>query len=520
MADRSPQALGRRRFLGLAAGGAAAVGFSAAGCSPSVGGSSSSSSANVLRIATSDGNTNDSYDPLRLERAMQILTACLMYESLVDFDDRMQPVGRLAESFRTEDDGTTWTFTLRDGVTFHDGKPLTPADVIYSITRALDPNEGSGNSLAGQLKGILRAGGMTAPDARTVKFSLDTKYVFFPGAMATRFARIYRAGTTSFDEPVGTGPFAFASFKAGQSFEAKRFAGYWGEAPAIEQVSVINYPNESTRLSALIDGDVDLMFEVAAAAAADITGADGLRILEQKSATWIPLALDTTVAPFDDPKVVKAMKLAIDRKKVVEVGLGGYGTVGYDTPIPADDASFAGLPEPARDLARARSLLASAGHAKGLTLPRLTCLDQASATSMALVIQQQLAEIGVKFEIARESAATYWDDSWLKKPFYSNDYQRRTPDEILKLAFTSDGAWNMSKQSDPQLDAAVAAAASTTDVREQKRQYAVAQRLIAQRNSTIVSAQLSRLSGISDRVRGVTTNPVFWLDLRKASVSS
>jgi peptide/nickel transport system substrate-binding protein len=259
-----------------------------------------------------------------------------------------------------------------------------------------------------------------------------------------------------------------------------------------------------------------VMFDMSSTAAADIAGDDGFGLLEQLNAKWIPLGIDSTVAPFDNPDLILAIKSAIDRQAVIDTALGGFGTIGYDTPIPAEDANFGGLPEPEFNLDTAREHLADAGYPDGVTLPTLTVLDIPQAISVALVLQQQLAEVGITFEIERESSATFWDNSWLIKPFFSNDYLRRTPDEILKLVSVSDGAWNISKRVDPEVDAAVAAAAATTDPAEQKEQYTIAQELLAARDTVIVPAHVSRLSGVVAGLDGIETNPVYFLDLRGA----
>ncbi|WP_080606233.1 ABC transporter substrate-binding protein [Rhodococcus opacus] len=511
--------LGRRQFVGLVAAAAAVVGLgSISACSsntsPSNGGPSNGSR---LRISTADGSTNDSLDPLRVERLMQNLCVSMIFEALIDIDQDMRPVGRLAESFGTPDGGATWDFTLHRNIMMHDGEPLTSEDVRFCIARALDPNEGSGNSLAGQLKGILRPQGIIAVDDRTVRFVLDKKYVFFPTAMATRFSRIYRAGTKNFDRPVGSGPFMFKSFKPGQSFVATRFDKYWDGAPGVERVEVNNYPEESTRLASFLDGDDDVMMNLDTSSAPAILAAGDRTIIEEKDSQWVPVALDTTVAPFDNPDVVRAIKLAVDRDQVVAHAMGGYGSIGYDEPIPADDNFFAGLPLPTYDPDAARDLLAKAGYGNGITLPTLEVLDLPVVLSMVLVLQQQLKDVGIRFDINRVPAATYWSTSFLQRPFYSNALSRRsTADETLKLFFSSDGAWNMSKRKDPEIDQAIESAANTTDIEEQKRQYTIAQRLIAERDSTIVSAHAARLSAVGANVSGVTANPVHTLDVRKA----
>lgn len=509
----------RRQFLYLTGAGAVAVGLGA--CSSEDGGSDQPAGAagGTLRILASDGSTNDTLDPLRMERAFQILAAPLVYEALVDLDEQLLPVPRLAESFEPAAGGKTWTFRLRNGVKFHNGSPLTPADVAFSITRALDPEAGSGNSLAGQLKGILLPAGIRVVDGRTVRFDLEQAYVHFPTAMATRFARIYQANTRDFTKPVGTGPFRFGSLTAGREFTAERNPDYWRNKVTLDRVVISNVAEDASRVSSLLAGDADLVFEISLAAAQDIKQADGHTILEQANARWLSLAFDSTVAPFDKPAVVEAVKLALDRQQIIDNALGGYGTIGYDTPIAAQDRWFAKLPTPKRDVAGAKQLLATAGFPNGLDLPAVIGLSDEPATMAFLqVAQQQLREAGIRFEITPESGATYWDNSWLKKPAYSNTYLRRPPDEIMKLVFLSAGEWHQSKRTDAEIDRAINAAGQTPDVEQQVTQYGTAQRLVAQRDTTVVPAHFPRLSGMSARVKNVRTNPVYFLEIDQATI--
>jgi peptide/nickel transport system substrate-binding protein len=509
----------RRRFLYAAGAGAAAVGLGAC-AGPEDASPGGAGAGGTLRILASDGSTNDTLDPLRMERAFQILAAPLIYESLVDLDEQLLPVPRLATSFEPTAGGKTWTFRLRDGVKFHDGSPLTTDDVVFSIGRALDPDAGSGNSLAGQLKGILAPDGITAVDQRSVRFDLATPYVFFPNAMATRFARIYKAKTADFSKPVGTGPFTFASLTPGREFVARRNPTFWRNPVSLDRVVISNVAEDASRVSSLLAGDADLVFEIALSAAPDIRNTPGYTILQQANARWLSLALDATAAPFRRPEVAKAIKLALDRQQIIDNALGGYGTVGYDTPIAAQDKWFGKLPVPRRDVAAAKQLLASAGYPDGVDLPPVVGLSDEPATMAFLqVAQQQLKEAGIRFQITPESGATYWDNSWLKKPAYSNTYLRRHPDEILKLVFLSTGEWHQSKLKDPEIDRAINAAGQTTDIDQQIAEYTTAQRLIAERDTTVIPAHLPRLSGMSAKVKGVQTNPVYFLEIDRATVS-
>jgi peptide/nickel transport system substrate-binding protein len=519
MADAAAARLSRRQFLYATGASVAALGLSACTSSDAGVDRATGAAGGTLRILASDGSTNDTLDPLRMERAFQILAAPLIYESLLDLDEQLTPRPRLAESFEPAAGGKSWTFRLRSGVRFHDGSPLTPADVAFSITRALDPDAGSGNSLAGQLKGILLPSGIKVVDDRTIRFDLARPYVSFPNAMATRFARIYQAKTTDFGKPVGTGPFVFGSLAPGRQFTATGNRSYWRNKVTLDKVVISNVAEDSARVNSLLSGNADLVFEITLAAAQDIKSTNGYTILEQPNARWLSLALDSTVAPFDKPAVAQAFKLAIDRQQIIDNALGGYGTIGYDTPIPAQDKWFGKLPTPRRDVARAKQLLAGAGFPTGLDLPPVIGLSDEPATMAFLqVAQQQLKEAGIRFEITPESGATYWDNSWLKKPEYSNTYLRRPPDEILNLVFASGGDWHQSKREDPAIDAAIDAAARTTDLDAQIAQYTTAQKLIAERDTTVIPAHFPRLSGMSATVRGVKTNPVYFLEMDQATV--
>jgi peptide/nickel transport system substrate-binding protein len=516
----------RRDFIRLAGMGVAAFGVAActggngastATSSPGAASSGAATPGGILRVSAADGSPNDTLDPLRMERAFQILATPKIYESLVDLDEDFQPHPRLAASFEPANGGQRWVFDLQEGVTYHDGSPLTAADVVYCITRALDPEEGSGNSLAGQLEGVLLPSGIKALDDRTIQFDLEKEYVFFPNAMATRFARIYQEGTTDFTRPNGTGPFRFVSFTPGQRLVTERNPDYWRGEVLLDRYELTNVTDDAARISSLLAGDLDLIFEIALASAPDITSSTDHTLLEQANAAWIPLGIDSTVEPFDNPDLVRAIKLAVDRQQVIDNAYGGFGSIGYDTPVAEQDAYFAGLPTPMRDLDAAREALADAGYPNGVDLPTLIPVDVPNVVAFATVVQQQLAEVGIRFDVERESSATYWDDTWLVKPYYSNDYLRRHPDEIMKLVWLSNGPWNMSKREDPEIDAAIVAAGQTTDFDEQKEQYGIAQRLIAERDTTVIPAHLPRLSGMSARLQGVTTNPVYFLDIDQAS---
>lgn len=390
--------------------------------------------------------------------------------------------------------------------------------MAYSITRAIDPKSGDANSLQSQLSGFLVPSGIKVLDKYTIQFELLKPYVFFPSAMGTRFARIYKTGTADFTRPIGTGPFRFKSFTPGKQWAGSKNPDYWRNAVTLDSLTVTNVADETSRISALLANEVDLIFEIGLASAPDVTSSSSHTLLQQKAAQWPALGIDAKQPPFNHPDLIRAIKLGLDRDQIISNAYGGYARVGYDNPISDADPYFGGLAKPAHDPAAARAALASAGYRNGITLPVLMALDDPNVTNLAVVLKNQLQDIGIKLDIKRDPAATYWDNTWLKRPFYSNTYLRRHPDEILKLTALSSGAWNMSKWHNPRVDAAIEAAGSTTDFAEQKKQYSIAQRLIADSDTMVVPVHLSRLSGITKKLRGVKTNFVTFLEVDRATL--
>lgn len=476
----------------------------------------------TLRIAFSDALTQDSLNPaLQQQTFFMPPPQGTMYESLVKLDNSFQPTPHLAESWEALDDGRAWVFTLRPGVEFHDGSTMTAQDVVWSLQAAMDPE--SGSNLYAQLKDLLLPEKITADGDMTVRFDLERPFVFFPNPLGTRNSRIFKNGYTNEDfatNPVGTGPFKYQSFVPGESFSANRFENYWQDGkPLLDEIQLKNIPEAASKLEALLTGDVDLIDNIEFASSRALEGTD-FEPLALQDAAWHAMICDTRVEPFTDPRVIEAMKLALDRQQVVDVVYAGFASIAADSTIPVSDPNFpADLQPRGRDLDAARALLAEAGYADGLEITHpLISVFGFGTSNLAAVLKEQLAEAGITISL-QEGGPTFWDTVWQKEPFYIPDYNRRHPSEVFPLISITDAGQWMTHWSDPDFDAAVQAAAQTTDFEVQKENYGEAIRLQSAHDGIVLPAYAPRLHAKAKRLQGVVPNFVSFFDFTDASLT-
>lgn len=516
-----PPALNRRTLLKGAAAAAGIIGFQDTGghvLSGPTRAAAQESAGGVLRIAFSDALTKDGMNPsLSQDNFYIVPPQSTMYESLVSLDNDFQPNPHLAESWEASDDAQTWTFKLRQGVEFHDGSPMTAADVVYSLQTSMDPQ--SGTTLYAQLKDLLDPANITAVDDATVQFQLEAPFVFFANPLGTRNARIFKAGSTPEDlatNPIGTGPFRYESFVPGETFTANRFENYWQDGkPLLDRIEIKNIPEAASKLEALLTGEVDLIDNIEYASSRVLTG--DFEALPLSDGAWHGVICDVRVEPFTDPRVIEAMKMALDRQQVVDVVYAGFATVAADSAIPVSDPYFpADLQPRQRDIEGAKTLLAEAGFANGLEIshPLLTVFGFGT-NNLAAVLKEQWAEAGITVSI-QEAGPTFWDTVWMQEPFYIPDFNRRHPAEIFPLISITDAGQWMTHWSNEEFDAAVKAAAQTTDFEVQQENYGTAIQLQSANDGIILPAYAPRLHAKTTRLQGVWPNFVSFFDFTDA----
>ena len=336
-----------------------------------------------------------------------------VYETLVKLEADGSITGLLAESWEVSDDGLTYTFHLRDGVTFHNGETLDADDVVFSIDNVLtkDPAHPFATTLA-------PITAVTAMDPSTVEITVDAvsaNLLFFLTQGQGVILEESAVGTIE-NEPVGTGPFRFGSWTVGDSIVIERNDDYWGE-PALLETVTFRYINDPNALNnAMLSGDLDILAGVSAPELLTAFESDDrFEVLQGLTNGEVTLSLNGRRPPLDDVLVRQAVSHAIDRDAVVDLAYAGYGTpIGsFSTPL---DPWYRDLTEVyPYDPDRARELLTEAG-VENVTL-EMVLPPVSYASRSGEIIASQLAEVGITVNITNVEWGV-----WLEDVFTNHDF--------------------------------------------------------------------------------------------------
>jgi peptide/nickel transport system substrate-binding protein len=331
-----------------------------------------------------------------------------VYEGLVARTPENEIVSSLASEFDVSDDGLTYSFVLRDGVTFHDGTPLTSADVVSSFTTVKDDV-----SVAGH-RDFADVGSISAPDPSSVSITMTTPNQNFLFALTGPAGVILKDGDST-DMTIsanGTGPFTLASWKTGDSIQLSRNDDYWGEPAGVATVNVQYIPDPSAGVNAMLDGSLDVLLAVEPDLAPTIEGVDGITVTRGETTAKGTLAFNNARAPLDDVRVREALRLAIDHDGLVAAR--GAGDTLYG-PIPPQDPGYEDLSDAAPyDPERAKRLLAEAGH-EDLTLT--LSIPSVYGTTVSNLLVSDFDEIGVDLTVDSIDFA-----AWVSDVFTNHDY--------------------------------------------------------------------------------------------------
>jgi peptide/nickel transport system substrate-binding protein len=220
---------------------------------------------------------------------------------------------------------------------------------------------------------------------------------------------------------VGTGPYKVESFKPGQQSTHVRNPNYWRSGqPYFDKVVIIDFPDDTARVNALLGGQIDAMTDVPPAQVPVVNGRSGMKVLESPSAAWTPICMRVDVAPFSDVRVRRAMRLIADRPQMVKQALAGHGKIGNDLYAPFDEAYYSALPQRRQDIDRAKSLLKAAGKSD-LTVDLQSSNGAVGMNEGAQVFAQQAKAAGVTVNVKILDSDTFYGDQYLKWPM-STDF--------------------------------------------------------------------------------------------------
>lgn len=430
----------------------------------------------------------------------------------------------LATSWKPNEDGSVWTFTLRDGVKFHDGRTMTADDVVASIDRLADPANGS-NALSA-FKGVLSKGGTTKVDDRTVRFTLDAPNGNFPYYVSTdNYNAIILPADYKGDFEQNfnaTGPFKLEKYTPKVSASFVRNPNYWG-GPVLPERVELNFYNElQPQVLALLGGQIDLIQQVSVQGGQSLLDNPAVKIIRLKSNAHRQVHMKNK-GHFADKRVRQAMALTLDRPAIIKGLFRGLADLGNDSPFaPVFPSTDTSVPQRVKDIAKAKQLMAEAGMAGGFDVT-FTTMQMQELPTLATLIRNAGAEIGIKINLKIEDVGAYYGDAvpgksdWLDSEFGMTDYGHRgTPNIFLAAPLLSTGTWNSAEFKNPTYDKLVAAYIAALDPAVQKKQAGAIQTLLVDETPIIFPYFYDYLTATSAKLTGAEPTAMGQIFLNKA----
>ena len=450
-------------------------------------------------------------------------------EYLAWSNDRLELEPRLAESWTPNQDGSIWTFKIRQGVTFHDDTPLTARDVAYSLNLNADPkNEGNALSAFGD-PGGLSAGGAEAVDDATVVVTLNGPNGSFPYLVSSDNYNVIilpdgfdpATWETSF---MGTGPWVLDRFTPQQAVTYTKNPNYWDtqRQPLADTSELRFYAEDQARILAIQGGEVDVLsqFQIVAGGEA-LLNDPNIAVTEVKAAQHRQIHMRADQEPFQDKRVRQAMALLLDRPTIIEGFFQGKADIGNDSPFaPVYPYTDTTVPQREVNVEQAKQLLADAGKGDGFKV-ELSTWDNYEIPQLAQLLQGAAKEVGITITLNITDAGTYYSDFWLNSPLGITDYGHRgVPTVFLTAALGSTGTWNAAHFKDKTLDGYIVDFVSALDVDAQKAAAKTLEEYLLEETPVIFPYFYDHLSAERSNVTGIDPTGMGHIDLTKTGFTS
>jgi peptide/nickel transport system substrate-binding protein len=464
----------------------------------------------TFRIGVSGGSTKDFIDGQNIVTRPDQARIVTGWETLVTFNPQFKlAFDGLAEEISHNKAGDVWTIRVHKGIEFHNGKTLTADDVAYSLKRLIDPKLGLFGGAA--LKSV-DPNRMKKLDKYTVRLTLKQKDGTILDALGQYIAGIVPVGYSptavgKASPNIGTGPYKLKSFTPGQQSVHVRNPNYWRSGqPYFDQVIIIDFPDDTARVNALLGGQIDAMTDVPPAQV-NVVNQSRTKVLESPSAAWTPICMRVDAAPFDDVKVRQAFRLIADRPQMVQQALSGHGHVGNDLYGIFDESFASDLPQRKQDIAKAKSLLKAAGK-ENLTVDLQTTNGALGMNEGAQVFAQQAKAAGVTVNVKILDSGTFYGDQYLKWPLStdfwgSRNYLSQVAAGSLPTSPYNETHWPAA--ADQKFLSLYNQALQTVDRKKQKAVMHEMQKMEYDDGGYIIWGFSTLLDGYSTKVKGLKT---------------
>lgn len=472
----------------------------------------------VLKVAL-PSNLN-TLDPAKTKIGEEYIINFLVFSGVTEIDRSGVVKPDLAESWTASDDQKAWTFKLKRGVKFHDGREVDAEDVKATIERIVDKVTGS---VARVNFSIIDR--IDVLDSHTIRFSLQLPYAGFADILSDRQARVVPRDkiTTLPAEPIGTGPFKFKTFKPGDRIELVKNPDYFvkGE-PLLDEIIFRIMPEGAAQVAALDTGEIDLVWNLPLESIDQFKSNPKVTVESVSTSTWDGIIMNAAQKPFDDVRVRQAVGKAIDKRALVEVALYGNGTPTH-TMIPPSHPYFnrdLKIGDP--DVAAAKKILADAGHPNGFDVTIFVPSGRPARERVGVAAREMLKPVGINVDVQRVPWDKFVNEIEGKAAFFVDGfYSRPTIDTSIYPWYHSSGSWNTTlwNYKNPEVDKVLDEARAATTDEARARLYKEFQILVVDKPAGIIPYVLNHINAYRKSVKNFQSSPMMWLDLRQTTIN-
>ena len=453
---------------------------------------------------------DDSLDPHKTVKAGTREVMFNVFEGLVKPTPDGDLTPAVAESYTVSEDRLTYTFTLREGVKFHNGDTVTAEDVVYSINRCAAATETG----IVQVEAFSVIQNIAAVDERTVTITIaEPSNEFLSYLTVAVLPSDYDKQDTA---PIGTGPFKFVSRAAQDSMVLEKFDEYWGTPANLDKVTLKIIENADSLMMSLQSGAIDLCAHLTSTQVAQL--ADDFDVAEGTMNLVQAMYLNNAVAPFDDVRVRQALCYAVDKQEIIDLAFDGYGSPIGSSMYPAFGKYFDDslTNHYTKDIEKAKSLLAEAGYPDGFEMTITVPSNYQPHIDTAQVLVEQLKEINVTAKIELVEWGTWLSDVYAGRQYQSTvvgvDASNMTARALLER-FTSTAGNNFINYSDADYDALFAQAQACYDDAEQTGIYKEMLTNLTENAANVYIQDLADLVAVRKGLEGLNFYPIYVLDL-------
>jgi peptide/nickel transport system substrate-binding protein len=437
----------------------------------------------------------------------------------------------LAVSWKPNANGSEWTYKIRQGVKFANGKPLTADDIIATYNRLLtDPTSQAGSAFSG----VLSAAGVTKVDEFTISFKLDTPTASFPYLTSNT---TYQAIILPKDyagpyekTPQTTGAFNLVAYTPGVSARFDRNPTWWGGAAPLDGVDV-TLGEDTAIINGLIGGQLDLLNGIVFANSRALFNNSNVKILAVRGATHrqIPMRVDT--APLKDKRVRQAIALTLNRPQIIKTLFNNLADLGNESPFAPVYPASVKVAQRHKDIAKAKQLIAAAGLSKGFKT-KLVTYQTAELPQLAQIVKQSVKAIGLNLDVKILTGTQYYSGTptttpWLTEPMTITDWGHRgVPNVLLNAALTSKavpskkaGTWNAAHFKNKQYDALVKSFGAAIALADQRKYAKQIELLLLDQTPVIFPYFYNSLNAGSPKVTGYKVDQLGSMYLSKTSLA-